>query len=86
MLKPGANCWKSGAADRGAVLVDMAAYFDAAEIAMRGAKRSIHLLNWSFEPETLLHPEPGCGGPDSDRIANVLIELAELPAGHGAHA
>jgi len=66
-------------ADRAAVLVDMAAYFDAAAIAMRGAKRSIHLLNWSFEPETLLHPEPGCGGPDSDRIANVLIELAEKP-------
>src|ERR1700722_2614026 len=57
----------------------MAAYFDAAEIAMRGAKRSIHLLNWAFEPETLLHPEPGCGGPDSDRIANVLIELANKP-------
>jgi len=79
VLKPGSNCWRSGVAHRAAVLVDMAAYFDAAAIAMRAAKRSIHLLNWSFEPETLLHPEPGCGGPDSDRIANVLIELAEKP-------
>jgi phosphatidylserine/phosphatidylglycerophosphate/cardiolipin synthase-like enzyme len=66
-------------ADRAAVLIDMAAYFDAAEIVMRSARRSIHLLNWSFEPDTLMHPQPGCDGPESDRIANILIELARQP-------
>jgi phosphatidylserine/phosphatidylglycerophosphate/cardiolipin synthase-like enzyme len=79
LLTPGATCWRKAVADRAAVLVDMADYFDAAEVAMRGATRSIHLLNWSFEPETLMHPEPGCSGPDSDRIANILIELAKRP-------
>jgi phosphatidylserine/phosphatidylglycerophosphate/cardiolipin synthase-like enzyme len=43
---------------------------------MRAAKRSIHLLNWAFEPETLFHPQPGGDGPKSDRIANFLKALA----------
>jgi phosphatidylserine/phosphatidylglycerophosphate/cardiolipin synthase-like enzyme len=58
----------------------MAAYFDAAMTAMKKARLSVHLLNWAFEPDTLFHPEPGAGGPDSDRIANFLIALAENPA------
>ena len=55
----------------------MAAYFDAAMLAMRRAKRSVHLLNWAFEPQTLFHPEPGCTGPDSDRIGEFLKALAD---------
>lgn len=64
-------------AGRAALLIDMEAYFDAAKAAMLRARRSIHFLNWAFEPETLLHPQPGGGGPDSDRIANFLKDLTE---------
>jgi phosphatidylserine/phosphatidylglycerophosphate/cardiolipin synthase-like enzyme len=54
----------------------MEAYFIAAAEAMEEARRSIHFLNWAFEPETVLHPQPGGGGDDGDRIANFLKRLA----------
>lgn len=77
LLKPGSTCWRSGVADRAALLIDMAAYFDAAAIAMKQARRSVHFLNWAFEPDTQLHPQPGGGGAEDDRIDNFLIALAE---------
>jgi phosphatidylserine/phosphatidylglycerophosphate/cardiolipin synthase-like enzyme len=76
LLEPGSTCWRRETSDRAALLVDMAAYFDAAMQAMAKAKRSVHLLNWAFEPQTLLHPQPGCAGPDGDRIGNFLKRLA----------
>ena len=79
LLKPHTNCWRTGVADRAALLVDMADYFDGAMIAMKRATRSIYLLNWAFEPDTLFHPQPGCTGEDSDRIANFLIQRANDP-------
>ncbi len=69
-------CWRVARADRAALLVDMETYFDAAKSAMEKARRSIHFLNWAFEPDTLLHPQPGGGGDDNDRIANFLKRLA----------
>jgi phosphatidylserine/phosphatidylglycerophosphate/cardiolipin synthase-like enzyme len=77
LLEPGETCWRRDTADRAALLIDMADYFDAAMKAMRKARHTIHLLNWAFEPQTLLHPQAGCTGPDEDRIANFLIALAE---------
>ncbi len=77
LLKPGPSCWRTGVAGRAAVFVDMADYFDAAMVAMKRARRSVHLLNWAFEPQTLFHPEPGGGGPDSDRFGAFLISIAE---------
>ncbi len=44
---------------------------------MLKARRSIHFLNWAFEPDTLLHPRPGGLGDDGDRIANFLKHLTE---------
>lgn len=76
LLEPGVNCWRRDTADRAAVLIDMADYFDAAMKAMRRAKHTVHLLNWAFEAQTLVHPQPGCTGPDSDRIGDFLIALA----------
>jgi phosphatidylserine/phosphatidylglycerophosphate/cardiolipin synthase-like enzyme len=65
--------WDSG---RAAVLVDAEAYFDAAVQAMEAARRSIHFLNWAFEPETRLKPRPaGAAGPD-ETIAELLKRLA----------
>ncbi len=77
LLTPGPSCWRSGVADRAALLIDMACYFDAAMATMRRARRSVHLLNWAFEPQTLFHPQPGCTGEDGDRIGNFLIALAQ---------
>ncbi len=73
------TAWKVGLAERAALLIDMEAYFDAAMDAMSRARHCVHLLNWAFEPATLLHPQPGGGGPDSDRIGNFLIALAKNP-------
>jgi phosphatidylserine/phosphatidylglycerophosphate/cardiolipin synthase-like enzyme len=58
------------------MLIDMAAYFDAAMKAMRNARRTVYLLNWAFEPQTLFHPQAGCTGQDGDRIGNFLKALA----------
>jgi phosphatidylserine/phosphatidylglycerophosphate/cardiolipin synthase-like enzyme len=55
----------------------MADYFDAAMAAMRKARHTVHLLNWAFEPQTLFHPQPGCTGPQDDRIANFLKRLSK---------
>ncbi|MFI4965835.1 MAG: phospholipase D-like domain-containing protein [Caulobacterales bacterium] len=76
LLEPGTTCWRRETSARAALLIDMADYFDAAMTAMAKAKHSIHLLNWAFEPDTLFHPQPGCIGPDDDRIANFLKRLA----------
>ena len=40
----------------------------AAREAMSRARHSIHLLNWAFDPDTLFDPEPGGGGPNSERF------------------
>ncbi len=77
LLTPGKTCWRTETASRGALLIDMEVYFDAAMEAMRRAKHSVHLLNWAFEANTLFHPQPGGEGPESDRIGNFLIALAE---------
>ncbi len=69
-------CWKVTTASRAAILVDTKAYFDAAKQAMLKARRSIHFLNWAFEPETPLNPLPG-GGKDDECIADFLKNLAE---------
>jgi phosphatidylserine/phosphatidylglycerophosphate/cardiolipin synthase-like enzyme len=76
LLEPGATCWRRETSARAALVVDMADYFDAAMSAMRRARHSIHLLNWAFEPQTLFHPQPGCTGPEDDRIANFLKHLS----------
>jgi phosphatidylserine/phosphatidylglycerophosphate/cardiolipin synthase-like enzyme len=76
LLEPGNTCWRRETSARAALIVDMADYFDAAMSAMRKAKHTIHLLNWAFEPQTLFHPQPGCTGPEDDRIANFLKTLA----------
>lgn len=76
LLEPGKTCWRRATSARAALIIDMAAYFDAAMKAMRTARHTVHLLNWAFEPQTLFHPQPDCTGPDDDRIGNFLKALA----------
>ena len=77
LLEKGSRCWRVATADHAAVLVDTQAYYDAALEAMTRAQRSIHLLNWAFEPDTRMRPKPGAarGGPEG--IAHFLKGLAE---------
>ncbi|MGZ6037593.1 MAG: phospholipase D-like domain-containing protein [Phenylobacterium sp.] len=77
LLQPGSTCWRRETSARAALIVDMADYFDAAMAAMRKARHTVHLLNWAFEPQTLFHPQPGCTGPQDDRIANFLKRLSK---------
>ena len=79
MLLTAVTSWKREIAHRAALLIDMEAYFDAAKDAMNRARHCVHVLNWAFEANTLLHPQPGGGGPDADRIGDFLIALAENP-------
>ena len=76
LLEAGATCWRVERAPRASLLIDMASYFTAAKAAMLLAKRSIHLLNWAFEPATFFDPQPGCTGDEADRFGNFLKTLA----------
>ncbi|MGI9169452.1 MAG: phospholipase D-like domain-containing protein [Caulobacteraceae bacterium] len=80
LRSPGA-CWRVDTAPRAAFILDMADYFTAAQAAMGKARRSIHLLNWAFEADTLFDPQPGCVGPASDRFGGFLRTLAADNAG-----
>jgi phosphatidylserine/phosphatidylglycerophosphate/cardiolipin synthase-like enzyme len=49
IVDPGRNCWRVAQAERAAVLIDGAAYFAAAEAALRQARRSILIVGWDFD-------------------------------------
>jgi phosphatidylserine/phosphatidylglycerophosphate/cardiolipin synthase-like enzyme len=70
-------CWKVALANRAAVLIDTQAYYDAAMEAMTRAARSIHFLNWAFEPDTRLRPRPGQPRRGPDDIGHFLKQLGE---------
>jgi phosphatidylserine/phosphatidylglycerophosphate/cardiolipin synthase-like enzyme len=76
VLKPGKTCWRAERAERAALLIDMADYFLAAKAALLKARSTVHLLNWAFDPDTLLDPQPGGTGPTSDRFGPFLRDLA----------
>lgn len=76
LLRDGETCPRVARAGRAALLVDMECYFEAAKVAMSQARRTIHLLNWAFEPQTFLDPGPDCTGDENDRIGNFLKSLA----------
>jgi phosphatidylserine/phosphatidylglycerophosphate/cardiolipin synthase-like enzyme len=77
LLQDGKTCWRTARAHRGALLIDMARYFEAAKAAMQRARHSIHFLNWAFEQGTFLNPGPNCTGDEGDRIGNFLKDLAD---------
>lgn len=77
MLKAGVTCWRVEAAPRVALMVDMEPYLEAARAAMASATRSIHFLNWAFDPDTILAHEPAGPGSDPLTIGVFLRGLAE---------
>ena len=76
LLETGKTCGRTARADRAALLIDMACYFEAAKAAMKQARHTIHFLNWAFEPQTFLDPGPKGAGDEGDRIGNFLKDLA----------
>jgi phosphatidylserine/phosphatidylglycerophosphate/cardiolipin synthase-like enzyme len=76
LLKPGSTCWRVETAPRVGLIIDMADYFAAAKLAMQKAKRSIHLLNWAFDPETYFLPDKTGKGPPTDTFGPFLRDLA----------
>lgn len=77
MLKAGTTCWRVETAPRAALLVDMAPYLDAARVALSAATRSIHFLNWAFDPDTVVDHAPDGPGSDPLRIGPFLRTLAD---------
>lgn len=76
ILQPGRNCWRVGRADRAAVLIDAAAYFEALDAALRQATRSIIIVGWDFDASTRLRAEPH--SPNLGELLRSLVE--ERPA------
>lgn len=74
LLTPGRNCWRVETADRFAVLMENAAYFDALRSALGKARRSIVILGWQFDPRTRLDPQSS----HSDHQAQIGHQLRML--------
>lgn len=72
LLRPGETCWRVASRGRVKFLVDGQAYFGAVADAVGRARRSIHLLGWSFDPRAILAPDtdPGMG------IGHLLVARA----------
>ena len=57
ILIEGETCWRVRAADRAAVIVDAAEFFEHARSAMLKAERSIIMIGWDFDTRIDLVPE-----------------------------
>jgi phosphatidylserine/phosphatidylglycerophosphate/cardiolipin synthase-like enzyme len=77
VLRPGDTCWRTARASRAAFLIDTEAYFAAVFEALHGARRSVQLLGWGFDPRTRLFPDGVDGPDDPDEIGRLLIRLAQ---------
>ena len=76
LLKPGTTCWSAHPSPRAAFILDVADYYAAAMAAMQKAKRSVHLLNWAFEPETPCIPGMDGSCDSGRRFGPFLRDLA----------
>jgi phospholipase D1/2 len=57
LLEQGVTCWRLGRADRAALLVDGAAYFDALRRALPLARRTVHIVAWDIRSDISLDPQ-----------------------------
>jgi phosphatidylserine/phosphatidylglycerophosphate/cardiolipin synthase-like enzyme len=71
LLRPGETCWRVAERGRVKFLVDGQAYFRAVADAISRARRSIHMLGWSFDPRVVLTPETA----GADGIGHRLVAL-----------
>ena len=66
------SCWRVASADRVAVLIDGADYFQALLRAMRQARCRIMIVGWDFDPRVRLDP-----ADPATELRRLLPELAE---------
>jgi len=78
LLAPGSNCWRVETANRFAVLMENAAYFEALRSALAKARKSIVILGWQFDPRTRLDPQ----SPHHDHQAQIGHQLRMLVKAH----
>jgi phospholipase D1/2 len=74
VLRVGETCWRREHAGRFAVIVDAAAYFEAARAAMLEAEEQILLVGWDFDLRIDLLPGGGGDGAPT-RLGAFLREL-----------
>lgn len=72
LLRAAETCWRLGPVGRVKVLLDGQDYFRTLLGALQRARRSIHLLGWSFDPRARLDPDEA----DPAEVGRVLIDLA----------
>jgi phospholipase D1/2 len=80
ILRPGDTCWRIEQADRVALIVDAAAYFQAAQSAMLKAQHSILMIGWDFDTRIDLDPTDGTGAYPR-RLGAFLSWLVEAKPG-----
>ena len=71
LLRASETCWRAPSAGRIKLLVDGQAYYRTLLRALTGARRSIHMLSWSFDPRTEMTPD---AAPALDGDARRAVE------------
>jgi phospholipase D1/2 len=74
VLREGRNCWRIARADRASLLVDGAAYFEAAADALERAQRSVLLVGWDLHSRIRLRRREPVEGDET--LAQMLDRLA----------
>lgn len=75
LFSAGRNCWRVEEADRLAVVIDAAAYFEALHQAMAQARRRIMLIGWDFDSRIRLI-QPRSGSPPAT-VGKFILWLAK---------
>ncbi len=75
VLQPGETCWRIARADRMAVIVDAADYFEVLHAALQQAQHSIIMIGWEFDTRISLRPDQPHGAVPTKlgRFFNWLI-------------
>lgn len=62
LLRPGDTCWRLEHADRLAVIVDAADYFNALHEVMQKARHNVMMIGWEFDTRIALDPRQDADG------------------------
>lgn len=72
VLRAGNNVWRVVKTDAVAFLVDADEYFRALNVTLRGARSSIYIVGWDFDPDIRLRPTE-----DNEKLGTLLRSLIE---------
>jgi phospholipase D1/2 len=75
LLEQDVTCWRVADAERAALLIDGAAYFDALRRALLRARMTVHIVGWDIRSDISL--DPPRGAPPLRKFLRQL--LAERP-------